>query len=222
MISRLRTRKALTQKQRLERGNRVVVSIMLPTELVAEIDKVCRSFTLTRVSRSRWIEYAIRAVLGTALLLTIGCGGRLFKVDSRFTNAEVATLQSAADAWTAVGAPPIDLVFGQKFDEREGGTITRTTSRGAAMLSKLFLDPSVFATTRLHSLDGTRIIIAMDRLSEFPGSNLRAVAIHEFGHVQFGGDAGEHIPDPEAIMCEQPHVDEITAADVAALQARTQ
>lgn len=158
-----------------------------------------------------------------AVAALAGCGGNVFKVDARFTPEEERKIQTAADVWASVGAPSIDLVWRQHVTVfSTNNTITRATGREAALRWDIFRDDRILGFTHAHTFDGTQIVYAMDRLVEdVPGANLRATAIHEFGHVLLHGGSEVHSQRMTDIMYEAPQVDTVSAGDVAALEARS-
>lgn len=219
MISHIR--KNNSQKHRREGGLRLTVSVALPYALLLAVDKARIG---SKMSRSRWVELAIRAALGAVLLLASGCAGNVFKVDERFTPDEEQKIQAAADAWAAVGAPPVDFIWRQRVTEADtDSVIVRTTGRAAVNAGHdQFRDEHTLGLTSPLNLGGTRVYYAMDRLDDMPGTNLYALAVHEFGHVLFKGGNEVHIDRPDAIMNACPTVDDISPADVAELKARIQ
>jgi hypothetical protein len=153
----------------------------------------------------------------TAMGLLSGCHGNVFKVDARFTAEEQADIESAEAEWQAAGAEPIDFVFGQKVDAGDkGNIIVRTTGRVAAMYSDIMRKADcdkecTTAVTATHMLEGTQVLVAIDRLRPEPELALRATMLHELGHIHLGTDG--HLDDERALMFWAPTVAHLSDAD---------
>lgn len=152
----------------------------------------------------------MRALLVLLAALTVGCTGEIWYVDSRFTAAEEAQIQAAADAWTALGYP-IDLAFHSRVDLTDTGR--RVIVRAGVRAAENY-DGFVQGKAGLYD-PGTgyaRIILVPERCGEF----LRSVTAHEFGHSL----GLRHSTSRGAVMHTPPLVDGPTAEDAAALGAQ--
>lgn len=158
-----------------------------------------------------------------ACALLVGCGGNVFKVDSRFTSEEETKIQAAADAWAAVGAEPIDFIWRARVNGIEAeNVIMRSTAREVSYrYRKPAEDRGCIGYTHQNTFDGKQVYILMDRIDDTqPGVNFRATVTHELGHVLLHGGDEVHVARDEAIMNPSPIVDAISVFDVAALRAR--
>jgi hypothetical protein len=151
-----------------------------------------------------------RTFLGFTILilsaLSIGCAGKAWYVDGRFTDEECDQISQGAKIWSDAGFP-IDLVFGAHVtglavDRNE---IFRTDSRGMSYLAPTIAEAREAegeTTPDLH-----RIAINVETLHE----PLYQVTAHEFGHSL--GLA--HVADRRAIMgTDAPMLGCLTRADI--------
>lgn len=159
---------------------------------------------------------ALKAVLlAVVTLLGSGCIGQAWYVDSRFTPAEEAQIQAAADSWMAGGGAPIDLVFGQHVTglETNQRVIVRAHDRSAEVLWPKFSDPA-YNGFEIEGWDETKIILDVDRID---ADKFQRTIAHELGHA-YGLC---HSVDEQTLMFEVPGAPGPTSEDFRALEGQS-
>lgn len=134
-------------------------------------------------------------------------------VDSRFTAAEQAEIQQAANMWEGVGQE-VNLVFGVYVNGQEdhGRHIVRENTRGGQMLFRDLTDTESGHYSH-PNMWTQRIIIVPQQINQSTAPMYMVLA-HELGHSL----GLEHLSDTTALMYRTSSPDAkwcITKADVA-------